>query len=145
MKKYLYCLAVLFSINTAQAQMNEMMGVLGVGATLDANAYKSVGTMNSALGRMQLQQDIGILVTEIQSKFMQNYMDIDVSLLPFNGLHGVNWDVVPVCSAEFYIDLLILDAGSCFLIKGNQWGAKRIEINNGQDCQNSNNSVKLYF
>ncbi|MBP3546861.1 MAG: hypothetical protein J6K16_07025 [Alphaproteobacteria bacterium] len=145
MKKYLYCLAVLLSINPAQAQMNEMMGVLGIGATLDANSYKSVGTMNSALGRMQLQQDIGFLVTEIQSKFMQNYLDIDVSLLSFNGLHGVNWNVVPVSSAEFYIDLQNIDAGSCFLIKGNPWGAKRIEINDGQDCQNSDNSIKLYF
>ena len=89
MKKYLYCLAVLFSINTAQAQMNEMMGVLGVGATLDANAYKSVGTMNSALGRMQLQQDMGILVTEIQSKIIWILMFHYYLLTDYMGLTGM--------------------------------------------------------
>lgn len=145
MKKYLYCLAVLAMINPVQAQMNEMIGVLGVSGAINSNSYKSVGQMQGALSRMQLQQDITMLVNEIQSTFIQNYMDIDVSLLNFRGFRGIQWDVIPVSPAEFYIELHNLDASACFIVKNNPWGANRVEINNGQDCQNASNSAKLYF
>ena len=144
MKKFLYCLAILFSINTAQAQMNEMIGVLGVDAAITNNAYRNVGQMQNALSRMQLQQDVTLLVNEVQSTFMHNYLDIDVSLLGFRGFRGVEWDVVPVSSSEFYVELQNVDKSSCFIIKSNPWNANRVEINDGTDCS-SNNSVKLYF
>ena len=145
MKKYLYCLAMLCSINTAQAQMNEMLGVLGVSGAMSSAANNSVGQMQGALGRMQLQQGISLLVNEIQSNFIQNYMDIDTSLLSFQGFKGIQWDVIPVSSSEFYLELKNLDGASCFIVKNNPWGANRVEINDGQECQSSNNNVKLYF
>ena len=145
MKKYLCFLTVLCSINTVQAQMNEMIGVLGVSGVINRNAINNVGQMQNALSRMQLQQDITLLVNEIQSTFIQDYLNIDVSLLNFNGLRGVKWEVVPVSSVEFYVSLDNIDGASCFIIKNNPWNANRIEINNGQDCQASTNSVKLYF
>lgn len=145
MKKYLYALIVFCSINTATAQMNEMIGVMGVSGVLNSNAYNNVGQMQSAMSRMQLQQDVTLLVNQIQSVFMQNYLDIDVSLLDFNGLRGVKWDVVPVSSAEFYISLQDIDGASCFIVKNNPWGANRVEVNGGKDCQQSDNVVKLYF
>jgi len=145
MKKYLCLFAFLFSINPAQAQMSEMMGVLGVSGAMDADAYRGVGQMQKALGNVQLQQDIALLVNEIQSTFMQNYSIIDTSLLSFDGLRGINWNVVPVSPSEFYIHLQNIDAATCFIAKNNPWNASRIEINDGQDCQNTDNSVKLYF
>lgn len=145
MRKYLCFLTVLCSINNVQAQMNEMIGVLGVGGVINSNAINNVGQMQNALSRMQLQQDITLLVNEIQSTFIQDYLNIDTSLLSFSGLRGVNWKVVPVSSAEFYVSLDNIDGSSCFIIQNNPWNANRVEINNGQACQASNNSVKLYF
>ena len=145
MKKYLCCFAILLSINNAKAQMNEMIGVLGVSGAISSNAYNNVGQMQGAMSRMQLQQDITLLVNEIQTTFMPDYMNIDTSLLNFRGFRGIQWDVVPVSSAEFYLSLQNIDGASCFIIKSNPWSANRVEINDGQDCQNSNNSVKLYF
>ncbi len=145
MKKILYCFTALLSINSAQAQMNEMIGVLGVSGAINHNAYNNVGQMHGAMSRMQLQQDITILVNEIQTTFMPDYMNLDVSLLNFRGFRGIQWDVIPVSSAEFYIELHNIDASSCMLVKNNPWGANRVEINNGKDCQNLNNSIKLYF
>ncbi|MBQ7303957.1 MAG: hypothetical protein IJW75_03450 [Alphaproteobacteria bacterium] len=145
MKKILYCFAALLSINNAQAQMNEMIGVLGVSGAINHNAYNNVGQMQVAMSRMQLQQDITLLVNEIQTTFMPDYMNLDVSLLNFRGFRGLQWDVIPVSSAEFYIELHNLNASACFIVKNNPWGANRVEINNGQDCQNLNNFAKLYF
>ena len=145
MKKILYCIAILFSINTAQAQMNEMIGVLGINAAINNGAHRGMGQMQNALSRMQLQQDITLLVSEIQNTFMHDYQHINTSLLNFNGFRGIKWDVVPVSSAEFYIILQDIDAASCSIVKSNPWNANRIEINDGQGCQNTSNSVKLYF
>lgn len=145
MKKYLCFLTVLCSINNVQAQMNEMIGVLGVSGVINNNSINSLGQMQNALSRMQLQQDITLLVNEIQSTFIQDYLNIDVSLLNFNGLQGVKWEVVPVSAVEFYVSLDNIDGSACFIIQNNPWNANHIEINNGQDCQASNNSAKLYF
>ena len=145
MKKILYCIAILFSMNTAQAQMNEMIGVLGINAAISSGANRSIGQMQNALSRMQLQQDITLLVSEIQNTFMYDYQNIDTSLLNFNGFRGIKWEVVPVSSAEFYIILQDIDSASCFIVKNNPWNANRIEINDGQGCKDTDNSVKLYF
>ena len=147
MKKLLFAFVILVSVsaNSSYAQMNEMIGVVGVNGVMSNNAYKNVGQMQKSLSHVQLQQDVTLLVNEIQTTYMHDYSSIDPSLLSFRGFRGIKWDVQPVSSSEFYISLENVDASSCFIIKNNPWNANHVDINNGQDCQSLANSVKLYF
>ena len=128
----------------AHAQMADVLGSMAVDGALTQGSYQGVGQMQQALGRMQFQQDLAMLNTQIQTTFMGNYDGISKDLLNFEGLRGVSWNVGPV-NGGYYIEFNNLDGQTCFACKNPEWHARKVEINSGSDCQGAGNRVKMYF
>ena len=146
MKKYIVLAVMLLLSSNAHAQMNDMLGVLAVDGALTQGSYQGVGQMQQAYGRMQFQQDLAALNAQIQTTFMGNYNGISKeALLYFDGFRGLEWNVGSVSSNEYFVELSGLDGATCFLCKSPEWHARKTEINDGTDCQASNNRVKMYF
>jgi len=143
MKKILLSLVTVIFPLTVNAQMTDTLGALAIDGMLDSEAYKGIGQMQNALGKVNFQQDLSDLITETQIASLNGYFD--KSNLRFNGLKGIDWDVVSVTGGQYYIELKNLDYSSCFTVKNSQWGTHHIDINNGDDCKQNINNAKLFF
>lgn len=142
MKKFVIVSAVLMNVSFAQAQMTDTLGALGVDGLLNAQSYQGFGQMQQAFGRVQLQQDLAMLNLEIQSNFMHGYQNLSRDNLRFDGLRGIDWDVIPDGNG-YYIELSGLKAEDCLWCQSNAIGALRIDIPGG--CRKKDNTVRLYF
>ncbi len=140
----LLTLLCIFSTN-ANAQMAETMGVLAIDGALSTGGYQAVGQGMNALNKMRVQQDLAQLAMDIQTTYFGNYRNLSKAGLNFGSLPDSDWDV----GAEgggFYIMLKNLDSATCYSAKLGKWGgAKRIDVNNGGDCNGNANTVKLIF
>lgn len=143
MKKYLLILCGLCVPFVCNAQMTDTMGALAIDGMLNSEAYRGVEQMQNALGKANFQQDLSELITETQIASLNGYFD--KSNIRFNGLKGIDWDVVSVATGQYYIELKNLDYSSCFTVKNSQWGTHHIEVNDGGDCVENENNVKLFF
>ena len=143
MKKYLFALIAVIIPLAADAQMNEMMGVLAIDGMMDRDAYRGIGQMQNALGKVNLQQELSDLITETQIAALNGYFD--KSSIRFNGLKNIDWDVEAVATGQYYIELKNLDDSTCFTTKNGQWGTHHIDVNDGGDCNKGINNVKLFF
>lgn len=143
MLKYLWFVSVLVLPCAAQAQMNEMMGVLAIDGMLSAEDYQNMGKMNRALDDLRFRQELSDLITETQIASLNGYFD--KSNLRFNGLSGIDWDVASAATGQYYIELKNLDMNMCELCKNGQWGTHHIDVNEGGKCEKVSNNVKLYF
>jgi hypothetical protein len=76
---------------------------------------------------------------------MGNYDELSKSALNFAGFNGINWNVTPVSSSEYYVELSNVDSALCTGLEFNPGGAKRAEINGGSGCKNSNNTIRLFY
>lgn len=143
MKKYLLTLiAAVFPV-IANAQMNEMMGVMAIDGMMDSQSYQGIGQMQNALGKVNFQQELSDLITETQIAALNGYFD--KSSLRFNGLKNVDWNVVPVATGQYYIELKNLDDSACLSTQYGRWGTHHIDINDGGSCNKGVNNVKLFF
>lgn len=145
MKKYLLILTAIFLCGNANAQMADVLGSMAVDGALTQGSYQGVGQMRQALGRVQFQQDLAMLNTQIQTMFMGNYTGLSKDILNFEGLQGVTWNVGPAAGGQYYIELDNLDGQTCFACKNPEWNARKVEINGGADCRSTGNKVKMYF
>ena len=145
MKKFLVILFCLLHTQVANSQMTEAIGMLTLQGQLGGEEFRSIGKMQDALNKMQFQQDLAMLTSEIRITFMGNYNSIDKNLLSFNGFKNINWNVIPVSDNEYVVEFDGIDGATCFLCKGRNWNTKKVDVNNGQDCQAENNNVKMYF
>lgn len=144
MKKYLLIFTAIAFPMIASAQMTDTLGVLAIDGMMDREAYRGIGQMQNALGKVNFQQDLSELITETQIIALNGYFD--KSNIQFNGLKNVDWDVVSVATGQYYIELKNLDYSNCFTVKNGQWGTHHIEVNGGEDChQRNDNNVKLFF
>lgn len=143
MKKYLFVWALCLISATTNAQMSDTLGALAIDGMLDRQAYQGIGQMQNALGKVNFQKELSDLITETQIASLNGYFD--KSYVNFNGLRGVDWDVVAVATGQYYIELKNLDYSTCFTVKNTNWGTHHIDINNGADCSQNANTVKLYF
>ena len=143
MKKYLLILCGLWVPFVCNAQMTDTLGALAIDGMLNSEAYRGVRQMQNALGKANFQQDLSELITETQIASLNGYFD--KSNIRFNGLKGIDWDVISVATGQYYIELKNLDYSSCFTVKNSQWGTHHIEVNDGGDCGKEENNVKLFF
>lgn len=143
--KIFLVLAVLFlGCENAAAQMSDSLGALIIDGELSNQGYQAVGQGQKAMNRMRFQQDLGMLVTEIQTTYFGNYAGLSKSGLNFNGFSGIDWNVEAADDGGFYVILNGLDNASCFICQ-NGTGARKVETNNGGSCQSGTNKVKLLF
>jgi hypothetical protein len=129
----------------AKAQMAETIGALAVQGEMTGAGFNNVNTMQSAMQRMNFQQDLGSLLAEVQISYMGNYGGLSKNNLSFGGFRGMEWNIVPVSNSEFYVEFFNLDAATCLICKSPNLNAKRVDINDGGDCDGAANHVKLYF
>lgn len=144
MKKYLGVILMVMFSYSANAQMNDMLGVLAIDGALTSSEAQGVGQMQRALSAVQVQQGLAELNMEIQTKYMGNYGGLTKSGLSFGGFDGLEWNVGSVSGSEYYIELSGADSALCYQIKLNG-GAKRSVVNNGSDCQGANNTIRLFY
>ena len=145
MIKFLIAIIVLaLSCETVSAQMSDTLGALLIDGELSTQGYQALGQGQQAVKRMRFQQDLGNLVSEVQTVYLGNYAGLSKAGLDFNGFSGISWDIKPSDDGGFYIDFDGLDGATCFICQGGT-GAKRAEINNGEGCGQSGNKVKLFF
>ena len=145
MKKYLLFVCCMSFVFAANAQMADLIGGLTVDGALTSSSISGVGQMQDALSKVQLQQDLSELNMEIQTKYMGNYSQLNKSDLNFTGLNGLSWNVVPVSAFEYYVELFNVNSSLCHALKYNPAGSKRTKINSGNDCKNSDNTIKLFY
>lgn len=143
MKRYLLTLIAAVFPLVANAQMNEMMGVLAIDGMMDREAYQGMGQMQNALNRVNFQQELSDLITETQIAALNGYFD--KSSIHFYGLKDVDWDVTAVATGQYYIELKNLDDSTCLSMQNGQWGTHHIEVNDGGECNKGVNNVKLFF
>ena len=142
-KSLLTIIAVAFPL-AVNAQMSDTMGALAIDGMLHTEAYQGIGQMQNALGKVNFQQDLSELITETQIVALNGYFD--KSNVRFDGLKGVDWDVVSVATGQYYIEVKNLSYSDCFTVKNSQWGTHHTEINNGaEDCKQGVNNAKLFF
>lgn len=143
MKRYLLTLIAAVFPLVANAQMNEMMGVLAIDGMMDRETYQGMGQMQNALNRVNFQQDLANLITETQIAALNGYFD--KSSIHFYGLKDVDWDVTSVATGQYYIELKNLDDSTCLSTQNGQWGAHHTDVNDGGECNKGVNNVKLFF
>ncbi|MBR1600498.1 MAG: hypothetical protein IJ677_02850 [Alphaproteobacteria bacterium] len=143
MRKYFLTLIIFCIPHICGAQMTDTLGAMAIDAMMDREAYQQIGQMQKALGKANFQQDLSELITETQIASLNGYFD--KSNLRFNGLKGVEWDVVSVAAGQYYIELKNLDYSSCFTVKNTNWGTHHIDANDNGECVQNNNTVKLFF
>lgn len=143
MKKYVSFLGALFISFSANAQMTDTLGVLAIDGMLNSEAYRGVEQMQNALGKVNFQQELSELITETQIAALNSHFD--KSDIRFNGLKGINWDVVSVATGQYYIELRDIDDSMCYTVKNSQWGTHHIDVNEGENCNKNSNNVKLFF
>ena len=143
MKKYIFALILCMTPAIADAQMTDTLGALAIDGMMDRYEYQKIGQMQKALDKVRFQQDLSELITETQISALNGYFD--KSNVNFNGLDGVDWDVVSVATGQYYIELKNLDNSTCFSTKNTQWGTHHIDVNDGGECDKGSNNVKLYF
>ena len=143
MKKIILVFAMLLCGFSANAQMADTLGALAIDGELSTEGYKAVNQGQRALGRMQFQQDMATLVSDIRITYMGNYSGISKESVMSQGIRGFEWNVSDDGAAGFVVSVSGLDGATCFTCKG--FGAKKVEINGGGDCNATGNSVKLYF
>lgn len=145
MKKTVLIAAMLLSGFSAQAQMADTLGALAIQGELSTEGYKAVNQGQQALNRMQFQQDLAMLVNDIRITYMGNYSGISKENIMSQGIRGVDWDVNDDGSTGFIISVNGLDGATCFTCTSPNFGAKKVEINGGGNCNSANNNVKMYF
>lgn len=145
MKKTVLIAAMLLSGFSAQAQMADTLGALAIQGELSTEGYKAVNQGQQALSRMQFQQDLAMLVNDIRITYMGNYSGISKENIMSQGIRGVDWNVSDDGSTGFVISVNGLDGATCFTCTGPNFGAKKVEINGGGNCNSANNNVKMYF
>jgi len=143
MKKYLSVLGVLFVSFNANAQMSDTLGALAIDGMMNREAYQGIGQMQNTLGKVNFQQELSELITETQIAALNNRFD--KSDIRFNGLQGIDWDVVSVATGQYYIVLKDIDDSTCYTVKNSQLGAHHIDVNEGGNCDKGSNNVKLFF
>ena len=144
MKRIILIIAVNLWVSSVSAQMLDTIGALGIQGELSADAFRGIGQMQGALGRVNFQQDLSTLLFDIQSNFMGRYGSLSKSTLNFSGFQGLDCDVGSEAANSFYLQFHNLDIATCMTCKNPSWGYSRIDINNGTDCQ-GNDNVKMYF
>lgn len=144
MKKVLFIAAICAGFS-ANAQMIDTIGALGIQGDLTTQGYRSVNQGQQALQRVQFQQDFASLVSEVQMTYMGNYKNINKSAVMFNGFRMINWDIKEDNQGGFVVEFYGLDGPNCFVLKQNPMGARKTDINSGADCMANNNNVKVYF
>ncbi len=145
MKKLILTLAFALYSFSAQAQMADTLGALGIQGELSTEGYNAVNKGQSALNRLLFQQDLAALAADIQMTYMGNYSGLSKAGVMGEGIRGVNWDVAEDSSGGFVIILNGIDNASCFLCKSQNFGTKKVDINSGGDCNAGNNTVKMHF
>ena len=145
MKKLILFCALMLGGFSAQAQMMDTLGALEVQGALTTEGYKAVNQGQRALNRLQFQQDLASLAAEIQMTYMGNYAGISKAGVMSEGIRGVNWNVAEDGAGGFVISVDGLDAATCFTCKSPNFGAKKVEVNGGGDCNAAANNVKMYF
>lgn len=146
MKKIIMLTALFLYVGTASAQMSDTLGSLMIDGELSTEGYQSIAKGQNAMQRVRFQQDLTRLVAEIQTTYFGNYAQLSKEGVIFDGFKGVTWDVAPSNDGGFYVELNNMDYATCFTSKGNGIGARRVELNNGGDCQSgATNQIKLFF
>ena len=143
MKKYLSVLGALIISFNANAQMTDTLRALAIDGMMNREAYQGIGQMQNALGKINFQQELSELITETQIAALNNHFD--KSDIRFNGLQGIDWDVVSVSTGQYYIELKNIDDSLCNTVRNSQWGTHHIDVNEGGNCEKNSNNVKLFF
>lgn len=130
---------------SAQAQMTDTLGALAIQGELSTEGYKAVNQGQRAFNRMQFQQDLAALVADIQMTYMGNYSGISKAGIMGEGIRGANWDIAEDGAGGFVLSVDGLDGATCFTCKSPNFGAKKVEINGGGECNSTSNNVKMYF
>lgn len=129
---------------SAQAQMTDALGSLAIQGEIANRGYKAVNQGRRAVNRLQFQQDLASLISDIQITHLGNYRNISKHTISSRGIRGVDWDVSEDRSGGFIIILNAIDAATCFACQKTDFGARKVEIS-GNSCKSSTNDVKLYF
>ena len=145
MKKLILALISALYGFSAQAQMTDTLGALAIQGELSTEGYKAVNQGQRAFNRLQFQQDLAALVADIQMTYMGNYAGLSKAGIMGEGIRGADWDVAEDGAGGFVISINGLDGATCFTCKSPNFGAKKVEINDGADCNASANNVKMYF
>lgn len=145
MKKFI--LTFVFTIYgfSVQAQMPDTLGSLIINGEIANEGVKALNKGQKALNQLQFQQDLSALIAEIQMNYMGNYSGLSKQGILSEGIRGVDWDVSENSSGGFIISVNNLDIQSCFALKNQNYGAKKVEINDGKECQGAVNNIKMYF
>ena len=130
---------------SAQAQMTEALSSLAIQGEIAREGYKTINQGQQAVNRLQFQQDLATLITEIQTSHMGNYHGISKEQLSARGIRGVNWNVAEDGPDGFVINLDGIDSATCFICKGTDFGYHKIDINGRTECDSATNDVKMYF
>lgn len=144
MKKYLIAIICMAFSVEAKAQIVDILGSLGVQGAMTSSSVAGVEKMQRTLSNVQVQQGLADLNAEIQTKYFGDYRGIQKSDLDFGGFKGLEWNVGSETLAEYYVELSGVNRELCHYLNFNG-GAKRVEINGGQNCQVAKNTLRLYY
>lgn len=144
MKKIALFLALCLTTSIASAQMIDTIGALGIQGELSAGAYRGVGQMQEALGRVNFQQDLSTLLLDVQTHLMGNYSNLSRETFEFSGFQGIDWNIGSDTPNSFYLEFNNLDIATCMNCKNREWGYRQIDINHGADCH-GDDYVKMTF
>ena len=145
MKKILLITSFALCGFSAQAQMTDTLGALAIQGELSTEGYKAVNQGQRAFNRLQFQQDLAALVADVQMTYMGNYAGLSKAGIMGEGIRGADWDIAEDGAGGFVISINGLDGATCFTCKSPNFGAKKVEINGGGECNASDNNVKMYF
>lgn len=132
---------------SAQAQMIDLMGSLGIQGAITTGDTQSVSIGLSAVKRNKIIQDINQTAMEIKTQFMGNYNSVGKYSISGNPFNGLNWNLSSLSPNLFYIELNQIDNKTCSYLLSSHINAVRTELNGQGEDKNciNNNQIRFIF
>lgn len=147
MKKLLFFLCILFSLQTS-AQMVDLMGGLAVQGAITNQATQSASQGISATKRLRILQDIQDIAMQIKTNYFGTYTYVNKTFIQGNPLQDLNWTLGSVSDNLFYIQLNQIDNQLCRYLVMQNVSARDTLVNDGKADPSScseKNAIRFIF
>ncbi len=146
--KYFLLGFLLLSSYTANAQILDSLGTLGIQGVLTRQSVSQVGQGLSLLKQNQILQDLVQTVTQIRTTYINGYTGVNLASVYGQPFKDISWSIGPKGAKQFYIELNGIDQSACQKLVSSMTDAQEIEVNHvvgtSRQCKN-NNTLKFIF
>ncbi len=148
MNRYAVFGLVLLISTSVAAQLTDTLSGLAIQGALTSQSTRSVAQGLSMLKRNRIMQDLTQTAMEIRISHPNGYMNVNTTSVGGQPFEGLDWQVGPTGTSQFYIQLSDIDMSSCRYLVSGTTAAKEVYVNGtvgtAEKCS-QNNMLRFIF